>query len=232
MLLLVDGVIVKNGALNTSAKTFQIAAGNLITNLQQKVEVALFSGNTELQRAPVSVTNNFQLTTSPYQLGNFAVTGTYAGTHLEAITKVVLLVNGVIVKNGALNTSAKTFQIAASNLITNLQQKVEVALFNGNTELKRTPVSVIGNYSLIPSLYSLGNTAVTGTYAGTDLEAITKVVLLVNGTIVKNGALNTSTKTFQIYASGLITNLQQKVEVALFNGNIELKRVPVSVIGN
>ncbi|MBC1474796.1 hypothetical protein HB852_09230 [Listeria grandensis] len=157
------------------------------------------------------------------------MTGTYAGTNLEAITKVLLLVDGVIVKNGALNTSAKTFQIAASNLITNLQQKVEVALFNGNIELKRVPVSVIGNYSLSPSAFQLGNNAVTGTYTGTHLDAITKVVLLVNGTVVKNGALNTTTKTFQVYASGLVTSTNQKVEVALFNGRTELKRVPVSV---
>ncbi|MBC1475847.1 hypothetical protein HB852_14620, partial [Listeria grandensis] len=51
-------------------------------------------------------------------------------------------------------------------------------------------------------------------------------------TVVKNGALNTTAKTFQIYASGLVTSTNQKVEVALFSGSTELKRVPVSVVSN
>ncbi|MBC1937906.1 hypothetical protein HCA69_16205, partial [Listeria grandensis] len=229
VVLLVDGVVVKNGAFNPATKTFQIYAGGLITTLQQKVEVALFHGNTELKRAPVSVTGTYNLSPSPYQLGNTSVTGTYAGTDLTIITKVVLLVDGVIVKNGALNTSAKTFQVYASGLITNLQQKVEVALFSGNTELKRTQVSVGGKYNLIPSPFQLGNTTVSGSYSGTGLEAITKAVLLVDGVVVKNGALDPATQTFQIYAGGLVTSTNQKVEVALFNGTVELKRAPVTV---
>ncbi|MBC6316682.1 immunoglobulin-like domain-containing protein [Listeria grandensis] len=229
VVLLVDGVVVKNGAFNPATKTFQIYAGGLITTLQQKVEVALFHGNTELKRAPVSVTGTYNLSPSPYQLGNASVTGTYAGTDLTTITKVVLLVDGVIVKNGALNTSAKTFQVYASGLITNLQQKVEVALFSGNTELKRTQVFVGGKYNLIPSPFQLGNTTVSGSYSGTGLEAITKAVLLVDGVVVKNGALDPATQTFQIYAGGLVTSTNQKVEVALFNGTVELKRAPVTV---
>ncbi|MBC1936853.1 hypothetical protein HCA69_10775, partial [Listeria grandensis] len=195
--------------------------------------VALFNGNIELKRVPVSVIGNYSLSPSAFQLGNNAVTGTYTGTNLEAITKVVLLVDGVVVKNGAFDPATKTFQIYASGLVTNQHQKVEVALFNETLELKRAPVTVSARneYSLTPAPYQLGANAVTGSYSGTDLAAITKVVLLVNGTVVKNGALNTTTKTFQVYASGLVTSTNQKVEVALFNGRTELKRVPVSVVG-
>ncbi|MBC1227947.1 immunoglobulin-like domain-containing protein [Listeria booriae] len=229
VVLLVDGVIVKNGAFNNTTKTFQVAANGFVNNSRQRVEVALFNGTTELKRATVFVTDAYTLTTATYQIGNANVTGSYAGLNTEAITKAVLLVDGVVVKNGALNTSDNTFRIAANGFVTNMRQRVEVALFIGTTEVKRTPVNVIGNFTLTPTVYQLGTNNVTGSYTGNDLEAITKVVLLVDGLVVKIGAFDPATKTFQIYAKGLVTTATQRVEVALFNNTTELKRATVTV---
>ncbi|MBC1371544.1 hypothetical protein HB847_04110 [Listeria booriae] len=229
VVLLVDGVVVKNGAFNNTTKAFQISAGGLVKNSKQRVEVALFHGTKELKRATVSVIDAYTLTTATYQIGNAYVTGSYSGLNTEAITKAVLLVDGVVIKNGALNTSTNTFRIAASGLVTNMRQRVEVALFIGTTEVKRTTVHVIGDFTLTPATYQLGTNNITGSYTGNDLEAITKVVLLVDGVIVKNGAFDPATKTFQIYAKGLVTTANQRVEVALFNGITELKRATVTV---
>ncbi|MBC6316680.1 immunoglobulin-like domain-containing protein [Listeria grandensis] len=236
VMLLVDGVIVKNGAFNQTTNTFQIHASSLVTSVSQKVEVALFSGNTELKRAAVSVSvppvNDYVVTPSPYQIGSTTVTGTYSGTNLDKITKVVLLVDGVIVKNGTFNQTAKTFQISAGGLVTDIYRKVEVALFDGNKELKRAPVSIVSDYNLAVSPYQLGNASIIGTYSGTNLNYITKVALLIDGVAVKDGTLNMATKTFQIPTSGLIKDVNQKVEVALFAGNMEVKRATVSIIGS
>ncbi|MBC1372827.1 hypothetical protein HB847_10660 [Listeria booriae] len=229
IVLLVDGVIVKNGAFNHATKTFQISADGKITDVHRKVEVALFEGNKELKRSSVSIVNNYNLAISPYQLGTESIIGTYSGTNLHNVTRVALAVDGLVVKEGSLDSSTNTFQIPVTNLITNLNQKAEVIIFNKNSELKRAPVQVIGNYNLIASPYRVGNMFVTGTYSGTGLDLITKVVLAVDGIIVKNGTFNASTNTFQIYASGLITSSKQKVEVILFKGNMELGRADVSV---
>lgn len=229
VVLLVDGVVVKNGAFNNTTKAFQISAAGLVKNSKQRVEVALFNGTKELKRANVFVIDAYTLTTATYQIGNAYVSGSYSGLNTEAITKAVLLVDGVVVKNGALNTSTNTFRIAANELVTNMRQRVEVALYIGATEVKRTTVHVIGNFTLTPATYQLGTNNITGSYTGNDLEAITKVVLLVDGVIVKNGAFDPATKTFQIYAKGLVTTTNQRVEVALFNGTTELKRATVTV---
>ncbi|MBC1474799.1 hypothetical protein HB852_09245 [Listeria grandensis] len=235
IVLIVDGTIVKNGAFNQSAKTFQIHAAGLITDVNQKVEVALFSGNTELKRVSVSVSaspiSDYILTPSSYQIGNATVTGTFSGTNLNAITKVVLLVDGVIVKNGAFNLTTNSFQISANGLVTDIYRKVEVALFEGNKELKRAPVSIVSDYNLAVSPYQLGSESIIGTYSGTNLNSITKVALLIDGVVVKDGTLNATTKTFQIHASGLIKDFNQKAEVALFIGNTEVKRTKLSIIG-
>ncbi|MBC1896113.1 hypothetical protein HCA68_00390 [Listeria booriae] len=229
VVLLVDGVVVKNGAFNNTTKAFQISAGGLVKNSKQRVEVALFNGTKELKRATVFVVDAYTLTTATYQIGSGYVTGSYSGLNTEAITKAVLLVDGVVVKNGALNTSDNTFRILASGLVTNMRQRVEVALFIGTTEVKRTTVKVVGNFTLTPATYQLGTNNITGSYTGNDLEAITKVVLLVDGVIVKNGTFDPATKTFQIYAKGLVTTATQRVEVALFNNTTELKRATVAV---
>ncbi|MBC1565616.1 immunoglobulin-like domain-containing protein [Listeria booriae] len=229
VVLLVDGVVVKNGAFNNTTKAFQISAGGLVKNSKQRVEVALFNGTKELKRATVFVVDAYTLTTATYQIGSGYVTGSYSGLNTEAITKAVLLVDGVVVKNGALNTGDNTFRISASGLVTNMRQQVEVALFIGTIEVKRTPVNVLGNFTLTPATYQLGTTNITGSYTGNDLEAITKVVLLVDGVIVKNGTFDPATKTFQIYAKGLVTTATQRVEVALFNNTTELKRATVAV---
>ncbi|MBC1331756.1 immunoglobulin-like domain-containing protein [Listeria booriae] len=233
VVLLIDGVIVKNGAFNNTTKTFQISANGLVTNTNQRVEVALFHGNAELKRAPVTVTARpsatYTVTPATYQLGTSLVTGTYTGTDLSQITKVVLLVDGVVVKNGAFNNTTKAFQISAGGLVKNSKQRVEVALFNGTKELKRATVFVIDAYTLITATYQIGSGYVTGSYSGLNTDAITKAVLLVDGVVVKNGALNTSDNTFRIAANGFVTNIRQRVEVALFNNTTELKRATVAV---
>ncbi|MBC2002212.1 hypothetical protein HCA78_00430 [Listeria booriae] len=229
VVLVVDGVVVKNGAFNNTTKAFQISAGGLVNNSKQRVEVALFNGTKELKRATVFVIDAYTLTTATYQIGSGYVTGSYAGLNTEAITKAVLLVDGVVVKNGALNASDNTFRISASGLVTNMRQQVEVALYIGTTEVKRAPVNVLGHFTLTPATYQLGTNNITGSYTGNDLEAITKVVLLVDGVVVKIGAFDPATKTFQIYAKGLVTTANQRVEVALFNNTTELKRATVAV---
>lgn len=229
IVLLVDGTIVKNGAFNHTTKTFQISADSKITDIHRKVEVALFEGNKELKRSPVTIVSNYNLAVSPYQLGADSIIGTYSGTNLQNITRVALSIDGLLVKEGTLDSSTNTFQIPVTNLITNLNQKAEVIIFNGNAELKRASVQIIGNYNLIASPYRIGNMFVTGTYSGTGLDLITKAVLAVDGVIVKNGTFNATTNTFQIYASGLVTSSKQKVEVILFRGNLELGRTEVEV---
>lgn len=74
--------------------------------------------------------------------------------------------------------------------------------------------------------YNLGDNNVTGTYTGSGA----KVQLFVNDVLVKNGALDTATGTYQVYAKDYIKAATDKVEIVLYDKNWqELDRTPVNI---
>ncbi|MBC2177757.1 hypothetical protein HCB27_14415 [Listeria booriae] len=74
--------------------------------------------------------------------------------------------------------------------------------------------------------YNLGDNNVTGTYTG----AGAKVQLFVNDVLVKNGAIDTTNGTYQIFAKDYVKATTDKVEVVLYDKNWqELDRTDVNV---
>ncbi|MBC1801527.1 immunoglobulin-like domain-containing protein [Listeria booriae] len=148
-----------------------------------------------------------------YVLGATYLKGSYTGP----ATKIRLFVNGVAVRDGALNANggANTLTIYASDKIRNLTDVVEVALFDAaGQEIARQLVPVHAVLpAVLPSPYIFGANSVIGTYTG----AGDSIRLYVNGSQVKTGALQKDTSSFTIWAKDLIPAKTDTVEVVLFD---------------
>lgn len=226
VVLYVDGVAVKNSALDSDTKTYKVVAKSFVKNKSQKVEVVMSKGTTELKRVTVKISDGaipeYSLTANDYQVGDVLITGTYDA---EA-TKVVLYVDGVAVKNSALDKNNLTYAVTAKGLVTNSSKTVEMVMSKGTQELKRITVNVSKLYNLSAETYKLGDNYIIGSY---DAEA-TKVVMYVDGIAVKNGAINDEDLTYTIAAKGFVSSVDQHVEVVESKGTVVLKRVTVQVV--
>lgn len=123
-----------------------------------------------------------------------------------------------------------TYKVAANKVVTSKDQKVEMVMSKGATELKRVSVNVkdapIPEYTLTANDYTIGEEYITGTYD----KAATKVVLYIDGQVVKNSALDPETMTYKVAANKVVTSVDQKVEMVMSNGTTELERVTVNVL--
>ncbi|MBC1435566.1 leucine-rich repeat domain-containing protein [Listeria rocourtiae] len=169
------------------------------------------------------LTPSYRLTVSPYPLDSQDIVGLYD----PAATKVVLYVNGVAKKSGALDASTGSYRINAKGLIDTAIQDVELVMVRGSSEiLHRVKVRVEDPLTVEP--YVLGEPYVRGQFP----RGVTKVVLYVDGMAKKSGALQLTdpNRPYLISAQGLITNTKQVVEVVASDGNVvrERLRVPVS----
>ncbi|MBC1458781.1 Ig-like domain-containing protein [Listeria newyorkensis] len=150
------------------------------------------------------------VTASDYNLGDNNVTGTYTG----AGAKVQLFVNGVLVKNGALDTETGTYQVYAKDYITATTDKVEIVLYDKNwQELDRTTVNVKAaageTLKITPDEYIIGEPDVTGTLDGVS----TGIRLYVNGELARTGQISGDGKSFAIYAQDKIKSTTDTVTV-------------------
>lgn len=155
------------------------------------------------------------VTAQPYQVGTNYVSGTYKGD----AARVQLLVNGVVVKNGALNVSDGSYQVYAKDLITSATQKVEVVTLDSNfKELART--SVVVTEPAKPTLtanidpYKLGDGSITGTVtSGTASGA----ALYVNGQLARSASV--SGNSISVWAQDKITAKTDKVQLYVYDQN-------------
>ncbi|MBC1292581.1 leucine-rich repeat domain-containing protein [Listeria booriae] len=166
---------------------------------------------------------SYRLTVSPYPLDSQDIVGLYD----PAATKVVLYVNGVAKKSGALDASTGSYRINAKGLIDTAIQDVELVMIRGSSEiLNRVKVRVEDPLTVEP--YVIGEPYVRGQFP----RGVSKVVLYVDGIAKKSGALqiNDPNRSYLISAQGLITNSKQVVEVVASDGNMVRERliVPVS----
>ncbi|EUJ47832.1 immunoglobulin-like domain-containing protein [Paenilisteria rocourtiae] len=189
--------------------------------------VSLDSEGNEKEEAKVSlVEQELILTANDYTIGEEYITGEYD----KEATKVVLYIDGVAVKNSSLDPETMTYKVAANKVVTSKDQKVEMVMSKGATELKRVSVNVkdapIPEYTLTANDYTIGEEYITGTYD----KAATKVVLYIDGQVVKNSALDPETMTYKVAANKVVTSVDQKVEMVMSNGTTELERVTVNVL--
>ncbi|EUJ28749.1 putative peptidoglycan linked protein [Listeria grayi FSL F6-1183] len=142
VVLYVDGKAVKNSTLDPATMTYRLQAKGFVTSATQKVEMVMSKGSTELKRVTVKVTEadptNYTLTADDYQIGDTYISGTYD----KAATKVVLYVDGKAVKNSTLDPATMTYRLQAKGFVTSANQKVEMVMSKGSTELKRITVKV------------------------------------------------------------------------------------------
>ncbi|MBC1436377.1 hypothetical protein HB848_13620 [Listeria rocourtiae] len=229
VVLYIDGEPIKMGSLDSATMTYEVAANKLVTSTDQKVEIVMSKGTTELKRVTVKVNEapvpEYTLTADEYTMGEEYITGNYD----KEATKVVLYIDGESIKMGSLDPATMTYKVAANKLITSTDQKVEIVMSKGTTELKRVTVKVneapVPEYTLTADEYTIGEEYITGNY---DKEA-TKVVLYIDGKDIKKGSLDPATMTYKVAANKLVTSADQKVEIVMSKGTTELKRVTVKV---
>ncbi len=153
VVLYVNGVAKKSGALDASTGSYRISAKGLIDTAIQDVELVMVRGSSEiLHRVKVRVED--PLTVEPYVVGDAYVRGQFP----RGVTKVVLYVDGVAKKSGALQTTDpnRPYLISAQGLITNPKQVVEVVASDGNVVRERlivpistTPIQTIKEYEYV-----------------------------------------------------------------------------------
>ncbi|KGL45767.1 leucine-rich repeat domain-containing protein [Listeria sp. SHR_NRA_18] len=153
VVLYVNGVAKKSGALDASTGSYRISAKGLIDTAIQDVELVMVRGSSEiLHRVKVRVED--PLTVEPYVLGDAYVRGQFP----RGVTKVVLYVDGVAKKSGALQTNDpnRPYLISAQGVITNPKQVVEVVASDGNVVRERlivpvstTPIQTIKEYEYV-----------------------------------------------------------------------------------
>lgn len=211
----VNGVAARNGVLNANGNinTLSIYVSDLIRNLTDFVEVALFdmTGN-EIARQKVAI-NDVRPTVLPssYILGSNFINGSYTGAG-EAIS---LYINGSHVKTGELQKDTKSFTIWAKDLVTMKTDTVEVVLFDATgKQIARSLVMISEEVRLAVEHYLLNSDSITGTYTG----LVATIQLRVNGQVVTNGIRTEATKSFVIErVATWVKTIQDNVEVALLD---------------
>ncbi|PEF43828.1 hypothetical protein CON22_24725 [Bacillus cereus] len=110
-----------------------------MTSTTQKVEVVASKGKSELKRVKVNVQEapEYTLTVDDYKLGSTYITGTVD----SKVTKVVLYIDGVAVRNSQLDQETHTYKVYAHDVIST-NQKVEVVASKKTSEVKRMEVNV------------------------------------------------------------------------------------------
>ncbi|PEF44623.1 hypothetical protein CON22_20790 [Bacillus cereus] len=138
VVLYVDGVAVRNSQLDSKNHTYKVYA-NEVTNTAQKVEVVASKGKSELKRVKVNVQEapEYTLTADDYKLGSTFITGTVD----PQVTKAVLYIDGVAVRNSQLDPETHTYKVYAHD-VTSATQKVEVVASKKTSEVKRITVNI------------------------------------------------------------------------------------------
>ncbi|KGL37845.1 hypothetical protein BMT55_14860 [Listeria newyorkensis] len=228
-----DGNLLRYGAVDAATGTYKIYASD---KTAMRVVGDEFSVRAiDVAGTPTEPTKSTILTAllgkpsiNDYNKGDEYVTGK---TDLATFKIGLYDNNGTLLRTGLVNPDG-TYKIYASDkaFMQVIGNNFTVRAINSaNVPGLAATSTVLGER--IPSVvtaadYNLGDNNITGTYTG----AGAKVQLFVNDVLVKNGALDTATGTYQVYAKDYIKSATDKVEIVLYDKNWqELDRTPVNV---
>ncbi|MBA3927113.1 toxin Cry1Ac domain D-VI-related protein [Listeria rustica] len=233
--LFVNGALVKQATTNGSTFTVSDIA-SFITSKDDKVEVVGVNAQyNEVNRVTVPTAGfsslDNALTAPPTYVLN-SNTNNITGTYGSNVSKVRLLVNGVVVKQAV--SSAGTYSLnGIADYIKQTTDLVEVVGVDAQyKEVNRKTISVENNpivkdYTLTMdgAAYTIGAKTITGNYG----KDIAFVRLAVDGVNVKTAVLNNGAYTIN-GVDGSVTDGTHLVElVAADAGYKEVKRITVTV---
>ncbi|KGL39140.1 immunoglobulin-like domain-containing protein [Listeria sp. SHR_NRA_18] len=111
-----------------------------VTSIEDEVVVkGLNSSGEVVASINVELTfQDFKLTAQDYTVGQKNITGEVS----EQATKVVLYVDGAVMRNSQLDKETNTYTVLANDYVTSKDQLVEVVASDGTMVLKRTKVNV------------------------------------------------------------------------------------------
>ncbi|OJG74763.1 hypothetical protein RV12_GL002180 [Enterococcus quebecensis] len=230
----VNGVSVSKGKIyiEENFNTFEIAAEQVIKNLDDKVEVVgLTSRGKELARQTVSIEKaEIILTANDFTLHDEEITGV-AGNKMDEVS---LLIDGEIIDTVKVESDQTYVMPIEEDDIRTVEDQVEVVGSTLGKELGRVSVAInpLGLDGIIPD-YILGQVnKVTGELTGKDLAKAKKVRLFVNKKRYTEAMINPD-GTFELDATVFITDIKDNVQVSVVNEkDNEIGRYQVKVVTN
>ncbi|MBC1800102.1 Ig-like domain-containing protein [Listeria booriae] len=229
--LVVNGVVVRNGALNADG-TYQVFAKDSVKSASDHVEVVLYDKYWgELARTDVTVKAapgvTLKITPDTYTVGESNVTGALTGESKS----IKLYVNGVFARTGQISADGKTFEVYAQDKIKSATDVVTVVGVDKDGKEVTAPVTVKAASEAADALkfgtvsYKLNSDNLTGSYTGT----MKGVELWVNGSKVRTGGFDDTAKTFTVYAKDKITSASDVVQIKGYDKNWAIVTVDVTV---
>ncbi|MBC1372856.1 autolysin modifier protein [Listeria booriae] len=230
--LFVNGVLVKNGALDTATGTYQVYAKDYIKATTDNVEIVLYDKNwQELDRAKVDVKaaagQTLKITPDTYTIGDSNLTGTFDGVSQS----IKLYVNGELARTGQISGDGKTFVVYAQDKIKSVTDVVTVVGVDKDGKEVIAPVTVKAASEAPDALkigaisYKLNTDNLTGSYTGT----MNGVELWVNGVKARTGGFDATAQTFTVYAKDKITSTSDVVQIKGYDKNWNVVTIDVTV---
>ncbi|MBC2367456.1 autolysin modifier protein [Listeria booriae] len=230
--LFVNGVLVKNGALDTATGTYQVYAKDYIKAATDNVEIVLYDKNwQELDRTKVDVKaaagQTLKITPDTYTIGDSNLTGTIDGVSQS----IKLYVNGELARTGQISGDGKTFVVYAQDKIKSVTDVVTVVGVDKDGKEVTAPVTVKAASEAPDALkigaisYKLNTDNLTGSYTGT----MNGVELWVNGVKARTGGFDATAQTFTVYAKDKITSTSDVVQIKGYDKNWNVVTIDVTV---
>ncbi|MBC1804296.1 immunoglobulin-like domain-containing protein, partial [Listeria booriae] len=230
--LFVNGVLVKNGALDTATGTYQVYAKDYIKAATDNVEIVLYDKNwQELDRTKVDVKaaagQTLKITPDTYTIGDSNLTGTFDGVSQS----IKLYVNGELARTGQISGDGKTFVVYAQDKIKSVTDVVTVVGVDKDGKEVTAPVTVKAASEAADALkigaisYKLNTDNLTGSYTGT----MNGVELWVNGVKARTGGFDATAQTFTVYAKDKITSTSDVVQIKGYDKNWNVVTIDVTV---
>ncbi|MBC1650764.1 autolysin modifier protein [Listeria booriae] len=230
--LFVNGVLVKNGALDTATGTYQVYAKDYIKATTDNVEIVLYDKNwQELDRTKVDVKaaagQTLKITPDTYTIGDSNLTGTFDGVSQS----IKLYVNGELARTGQISGDGKTFVVYAQDKIKSVTDVVTVVGVDKDGKEVTAPVTVKAASEAPDALkigaisYKLNTDNLTGSYTGT----MNGVELWVNGVKARTGGFDATAQTFTVYAKDKITSTSDVVQIKGYDKNWNVVTIDVTV---
>ncbi|MBC2259511.1 Ig-like domain-containing protein [Listeria booriae] len=230
--LFVNGVLVKNGALDTATGTYQVYAKDYIKAATDNVEIVLYDKNwQELDRTKVDVKaaagQTLKITPDTYTIGDSNLTGTFDGVSQS----IKLYVNGGLARTGQISGDGKTFVVYAQDKIKSVTDVVTVVGVDKDGKEVTAPVTVKAASEAPDALkigaisYKLNTDNLTGSYTGT----MNGVELWVNGVKARTGGFDATAQTFTVYAKDKITSTSDVVQIKGYDKNWNVVTIDVTV---
>ncbi|MGL4694862.1 immunoglobulin-like domain-containing protein [Enterococcus larvae] len=230
VVLYVNDQNIRNGYVYSDG-TFEVEAGDVITNIEDKVEIAgLDRKNNELDRQLVSIEQSeVNLTADDYTLFDEEIRG-IAGNQMSVVS---LMINDELIRSVNVNRDDTFVLPVESGEIIETEDFVEIVGSNSGKEIARitVPVNTLELQVKFDPFHFEEDNIISGSLSGKAHSKAKTVQLYVNRKRYGKSTVNAD-GTFTLNSERNITSVKDNVVVAVLNeSNEELSRFQMNLYG-